>query len=53
MIDRNSLILELMEYSDPPAWKWMKLWKTYEEMSTNRLKDIRIGFKLALKGLEK
>ena len=50
---RNELIHKLMEYSDPPAWKWMKLWETYSEMSTNRLLDIKTGFKLAKKGLER
>jgi len=53
LMDRNKLILELMDESDPPAWKWMKLWSTYEEMSTNRLMDIRQGFRLARKGLER
>ena len=50
---KNILIHQLMEYSDPPAWKWMKLWETYEQLSMNRLLEIRAGFRLAAKGLKR
>jgi hypothetical protein len=53
-IDRSRLIQQLMDFSDDvPPWKWMKLWKTYSELSTNRLLEIRSGFRLAERGLNK
>jgi hypothetical protein len=53
MVDRNAIIHRLMEYSDPEPWKWLKLWETYSALSTNRLKEIEGGFKLAEKGLKR
>jgi hypothetical protein len=53
MQEKKKLILQLMELSDPPAWKWFKLYATYEGMSIKRLKEIRGGFGLAEKGLKR
>ena len=53
MQEKKKLILQLMDLSDPPAWKWFKLYETYEGMSMKRLKEIKGGFGLAAKGLKR
>jgi hypothetical protein len=53
MVDRNAIIHRLMEYSEPPAYKWLKLWDTYSALSTNRLLEIQAGFRLAAKGIKR
>lgn len=50
---KKKLVLKLMELSDPPAWKWFKLYETYEGMSVKRLEEIKGGFGLAEKGLKR
>jgi hypothetical protein len=53
MQEKKKLVLQLMELSNPPAWKWFKLYETYDGMSIRRLKEIRGGFALAEKGLKR
>lgn len=54
MNKRQKLILELTEISsEDEPWKWMKLWRTYSEMSMNRLLEIHRGYKLAEAGLKR